>query len=166
MLLMNLEKTLLAGESILFQTKKSPIIFVMPVVWTVITLCFLLQTHQFVSGLQGLPLINSIAMLAWIPGLIAIFSWLNQGFLFLTSAFVVTNQRLIMREGFFFRHTTETRLTAIAEIKVDQSLLGQFLNFGSITINSYGGGTDVFTAILSPYTLQRKVSEISMKPSS
>ncbi|HSW71710.1 MAG TPA: PH domain-containing protein [Gammaproteobacteria bacterium] len=159
---MNPEKILLPGEAICFHTQKSPIIFTMPVVWTALTLFFFAQTHQFISGMPGLPLINSIANLAWVPGVMAVFSWLNQGLIYLTSDFIVTNQRVILREGFFSRHSTETRLAAIAEIKVDQSLVGQFLNFGSITVNSFGGNAEVFAAILSPYTFQRKVSEISL----
>jgi uncharacterized membrane protein YdbT with pleckstrin-like domain len=158
----NLDKILLANERIAFHTKKNPIIFTMPVIWTALTLFFLLQTRQFVSGLSsGLPLINSVAHLAWVPGLIALFSWLNQGLIYITSDFVVTNQRVIMREGFFVRHSSETRMSAIAEIKVEQSLLGQFMNYGSIGINSFGGGTDIFSAINSPYEFQRKVASLT-----
>ena len=155
----NLDKILLPNETISFHTKKSFIIFIMPVIWTVLTLFFLIQTQPFISGLPGLPLINSLANLTWIPGLIAIFSWLNQGLVYLTSDFIITNQRIIMREGFFFRHSTETRLAAVAEIKVDQSLLGRFMNFGNITVNSFGGGAEIFADINSPYAFQRKVSE-------
>ncbi len=158
----NLDKILLSDERITFHTRKSLIIFTMPVIWTAFTLFCLLQTSHFVAGLgSSMPLINSIATLAWLPGFVAIFSWLNQGLLYITSDFIVTNQRVILREGFFFRHSTETRLSAVAEIKVDQSLLGQVLNYGSITVNSFGGSADVFNAIRSPYAFQRKVSEIS-----
>jgi uncharacterized membrane protein YdbT with pleckstrin-like domain len=122
------------------------------------------QTRQFVSGFAGLPLLNSLANLAWIPAAIAIFSWINQGLLYITSDFIVTNQRLLLREGFFFRHSTEMRLSTIAEISVDQSLLGQIFNFGSITVNSFGGSTEVFSSIRSPNEFRRKVSEKTTNP--
>ncbi|HSW71271.1 MAG TPA: PH domain-containing protein, partial [Gammaproteobacteria bacterium] len=140
-------------------TKKSFIIFSTPIIWTMLTFFFLMRTDPFLAGFSGLPLINSLAHLAWLPGLIAIFYWLNQSLVYLTSDFIITDQRVIMREGFFSRHSTETRLAAIAEIKVDQSLLGRLMNFGSIRINSFGGGAEVFADINAPYDFQRKVSE-------
>jgi uncharacterized membrane protein YdbT with pleckstrin-like domain len=158
----NLDKILLPDERISFHTKKSIIIFTMPLVWTALTLFFLLQTRQFVHGVgAGLPLLNSISNLAWIPGIVAAFSWCNQALMYVTSDFIVTNQRVIMREGFFTRHSTETRLFTVAEIKVEQSLLGQVMNYGSISVNSFGGGSDVFAAIKSPYAFQRSVSTVS-----
>ncbi len=152
-----LDKILLPNERLSFHTKKSRIIFIMPLLWTILTFLFLFQTRLFVAGLFQ-PFINSIADLAWLPGLVAVFSWLNKGLMYVTSDFIVTNQRVIMREGFFFRHYSETRLSAVAEIKVDQSLLGRFLNYGSITVNSFGGGADLYSAIDSPYEFQKQVA--------
>lgn len=157
--MVNFSNLLLPGERISFHTKKSLIIFIMPVIWTALTVIFLLQTRPFVINPSfNMPLINSISDLAWLPGLVAVFTWLNKGLMYITSDFVVTNQRVILREGFFIRHSSITRLSAVAEIKVDQSLLGQFLNYGSITVNSFGGGDEVFSAINSPYEFQKKVA--------
>lgn len=157
----DLANLLLPDEQVAFATKKHVIIFIYPLLWTAITLVFLYLSKPFVTSNYGVPLINSIANLAWIPGIVAIYTWLTQGLIYLTSHFIVTNRRVIMREGFFFRHATETRLSAVAEIKIDQPLLGRVLNYGSITINSFGGGSEVFDLISGPYMFQRKVAENS-----
>lgn len=145
-------------EKIYFQTKKHFIIFLMPVAWSMITVFFLSQNKPLIPGIH-LPFPNNMAVLAWVPGIMAVFSWLNQGLNYLTSHFIVTNRRIIMREGFFYRHATETRLAAVAEIKINQSLLGQILNFGTVIINSFGGGAEIFDLISSPIQFQMKVSE-------
>jgi len=160
----DLRKILLTDETILFHTKKNWVIFTTPVIWTLFTLFILSQKQHFISNISGLPLINSLSTLAWLPGIIAAFTWINQWLTYITSDFLVTNQRVIMREGFFFRHATETRLSTVAEIKIDQNLVGQIFNFGSITVRNFGGGADIFYTINSPYEFQRQVAERSQKP--
>ena len=159
-----LDKLLLPDEKIVFHTKKSLIIFLYPVLWTLITAYFIYQKTAFMPYAQGLPLLKSLPSFAWVPGLIALGSWLNRGMTYLTSNFWVTNRRVIMREGFFSRHATETRLTAIAEIRVDQSLVGQALDFGSVSINSFGGGSEAFDLISAPYSFQRYTSQSVDQP--
>ena len=63
-----------------------------------------------------------------------------------------------MREGFFYRHTNETRLATISQINVNQSLLGQILNFGTVIINAFGA-FDTFTMIAKPFLFQKYVNE-------
>jgi uncharacterized membrane protein YdbT with pleckstrin-like domain len=159
----DLRKILLPGEMVAFRTQKSPIIFSLPILWTLVTLAFTIHSYQFFSQLQGSQLVNYIStLICFVPAIIAFFSWLNQGLIYVTSDFIITNQRVIMREGFFIRHSAETRLSAIAEIQVMQSLIGQLFNFGSISVNSFGGGAEIFSYIRSPYEFQKKVSEKTM----
>lgn len=146
----------ISEEKMLFQTKKHFIIFTYSIIWTVVTIIFLTQRDPLTLD-ANLLFINSMTDLAWIPGVIAASSWLNQTLNYLTSRFVVTNKRIIMREGFFFRHAVETRLATVAEVKVDQSLLGCFLNFGTLTINNFGGSSEVFAYIADPIRFQREV---------
>jgi len=89
--------------------------------------------------------------------LIAFFSSFNVWLEYITSDFVVTNRRLIMKEGFFQRKMAETRLTAISHVSVSQNLIGQLLNYGTVFINNFGGSSDNFTQIGSPVQFQRQV---------
>lgn len=159
--MLNVNKLLLTNEKISFVTRKHVIIFLKPLIWTGITLLFLWLRTPFLPGASTLPLLHSIAdvtYFAWIPGIIALLSWASQGLTYWTSIFLVTDRRVIMREGFFFLHATETNLSTISEIKIDQTLVGRILDFGSITINSFGG-REIFDLIAAPYQFQKQVAE-------
>jgi uncharacterized membrane protein YdbT with pleckstrin-like domain len=142
-----IDKNLLPDEQLIYRTKKSLIVFVTPFLWTVGAIIFLLNSNPF------------IIKAAAIFGVIALASWLNTLLLYVTSEFAITDKRVMMKEGFFFRHSNETRLTTIAKVSVTQSLLGQALNYGTVFINAFGGDTDPFTGIDSPIEFQKKLQE-------
>ena len=77
---------------------------------------------------------------------------------YITSEFAVTNKRIMMREGFFFRHMAEIRLNTLSQINVDQSLIGQMLGYGIVTLNAFGA-FDAFTMIASPVQFQKVANE-------
>jgi len=140
-----LDNNLLTDERILYRTKKHWIIFFVPAVLTIATFFFFINQNVYVSSI------------AWLPGIAAAITWVNQFLLYITSEFAVTNKRIMMREGFFFKHTNETRLTTIANASVYQSLLGQILNYGAVEIQAFGGSTDPFMLIAKPNVFQREL---------
>jgi uncharacterized membrane protein YdbT with pleckstrin-like domain len=87
----------------------------------------------------------------------AIFTGIQQWITYITSDFAVTNLRVIMREGFFIRRITDTRLNTISHVSIDQSLLGQFLNYGTVVINGFGGSQDSFVLVATPNEFQKSV---------
>jgi uncharacterized membrane protein YdbT with pleckstrin-like domain len=143
-----LDKNLLPDERILFRTKKSLIVFLYPTLWTLFS-CF-----ASVYMLDN-PI---LARIAWAPWLIALIFWLQTGLDYITSDYAVTNKRVMLREGFIYRHVNETRLNAIIQISVGQSLLGQWLNYGTILISAMGAN-DSFSQINEPRAFQQAVNE-------
>lgn len=140
-----IDKNLLPDEKVMYRTKKHFIIFLVPLLMTGFAL--------YIYTLDN-PILLRIA---WILDLAALLSWANAGLIYVTSEFAVTNKRVMMKEGFFFRHANETRLGAIAQVGIVQSLLGQLLNYGNVGINGFGGGVDVFSQIASPFAFQKSV---------
>ncbi len=151
-----IQKNLVPNEKILFQTKKSLIIFTAPVFFSILAIFFLLNANPFV---QKAAILAAIA---------AGFYWINQLLMYYFSEFAVTNIRVMMREGFFVRHTNDTRLSALANVTVNQSLIGQWLNYGTVFINSFGGASDPFRDIHNPRefekTLQSQLYSIQKNP--
>jgi uncharacterized membrane protein YdbT with pleckstrin-like domain len=143
-----IDKNLLADEKVLYRTKKHYIIFLLPFLWTATALFFLINPNPYVVRIAYILLIGSA------------FAWLNQFLLYWVSEFAITNMRVMMREGFFYRHTNETRLTAIANVGVNQSLLAQALNYGTVFINTFGGETDTFTEMNAPLKFQKQLQEL------
>lgn len=140
-----LEKDLLPDEQIIYRTKKSYIVFFMPVVW-ILAAIGLLMTPE--------PLVHKAAA---VPFFIAIITGFNQWLDYLYSDYAVTNKRILMREGFFYRHRNETRIAAIANVSVDQSLLGQLLNYGTVFIHAFGGDKDPFDSMDNPNEFQKQL---------
>lgn len=143
-----IDRNLLPGEQIVFRTRKSLIVFFFPVVWTLFSI--------FASDyMQANPMLIKIAFLPWLLALIFwCYVWLN----YITSEFVVTNKRIMMREGFFYRHSNEMRLATISQVNVDQSLLGQILNYGIVSVNAFGV-SDVYPMLAHPFAFQKYVNE-------
>lgn len=139
-----IDKNLLADEHITYRTKKNYIIFLIPVAWALAAVSCLYQANPY------------IIKAAILPGIAALLTFLQQGLTYITSEFIVTNKRIILTEGFFIRHTNETRLSTIANIGISQSLLGRLLNYGTMTINTFGSTNDTFTEIDAPYRFQRE----------
>lgn len=143
-----INKNLIADEKVLYHTKKHFIIFLVPFFWTLFALFFLMNANPF------------IVKISYVLVLLSSLSWLNQFLLYSASEFAITNKRIMMREGFFYRHTNETRLSAVANVGVNQSLLAQTLNYGTLFINTFGGETDTFTEISAPIQFQKKLQEL------
>lgn len=143
-----IDRNLLPDEQIVFRTKKHLIIFFFPVIWTVLAFY---ATSYFADNIV-------LSKLSSLPWLLALIFWSYTGLIYLTSEFAVTNKRIMMREGFFYRHTNEMRLNTISQVNVDQSLLGQILNYGIVSINAFGV-SDSYPGIAKPGLFQRHVNE-------
>jgi uncharacterized membrane protein YdbT with pleckstrin-like domain len=140
-----LDRSLLPDEQITYRTKKHWIIFTIPVVTLLITLLFLINPNPYVTKV------------AFFPALAALVVWINTTLNYVTSEFAVTNKRVLMKEGFFVRHMNETRLATISNVNINQSLLGQILNYGTISINTFGGDNDPFSEIAFPIEFQKQL---------
>ena len=143
-----IDQNLLPEERILFRTKKHVIVFFLPLVWTGVAL--------YLYKVMGQN--PFLVRFTWVPLLLAALFWGVQWLEYITADFAVTNKRIMMREGFFIRHTNETRLATVSQVTVEQSLLGQLLNYGMVAINTFGG-VDAFSLIVAPFTFQKYVNE-------
>lgn len=138
---------LLPEEIILYETKKHIILFITPVIWTLATLVFLMMSNEYITKIT------------FVPAIIALCSWINELLNYYIAEFVITNKRILMREGFFFKHTNEMRLSAISNVTVNQSFLGQLLQYGTVIIYPFSGDKDPFLNISDPTIFQKKLQE-------
>lgn len=139
-----IDRNLLPDERIQFRTGKHLIIFLYPV------LLGILAVYAF----QYMHANEMFGRVEWALPLVALLFFASVWLNYITSEFVVTNKRIMMREGFFVRHMAELRIQTISQINVEQDLIGQVLGYGSIGLNAFGA-TDVFTTIANPSAFQR-----------
>lgn len=145
---MNEKAFLLPDEKVLFRTRKHVIIFIFPIIVTILAIyfSFYMQANPY------------LIKLFWAPWLIALIFWAQASLEYITSHFIVTNKRLLMREGFFTRHANEIRLATVSQVSIDQSLVGQLFDYGKVSIHAFGA-FDAYPLIAKPFIFQKSVNE-------
>lgn len=81
-----------------------------------------------------------ISILALIAPVIGVIVFLMIMIPIWTTEIGVTNQRIILKQGFIRRLTSELQLRSIEEVNVDQGILGRIFGYGRINI--FGTGDD------------------------
>ena len=143
-----IDRNLLPSERIMFRTKRSKILFFYPLVLLVLSI-------YVTSYMLQNPILAKVVLAPWIvTGILFAYAFLE----YATSEYAVTDKRIMMREGFFTRRANEVRLTAISQVNVDQTLIGQILNYGTVSINAFGA-SDAYPLISHPHQFQRTVNQ-------
>ncbi|HTR78395.1 MAG TPA: PH domain-containing protein [Gemmatimonadaceae bacterium] len=62
----------------------------------------------------------------------------------------VTNRRIIVKHGFIRRDTIEMALNKVESVRVEQSVMGRLLDYGSIIVVGTGSTLDPITFIARP----------------
>ena len=71
----------------------------------------------------------------------------------------VTNRRVLVKVGIITCRSIEIMLSKIESIRVDQSLMGRMLSFGTIVVRGTGGTPEPFANIADPMEFRRQVQE-------
>lgn len=140
------DNNLIAGESVLYRTRRHWIVLVVPFVLAFLLLPGALSLTFATRGGFGL------VMLAIVVGLAAI------GILRRTSAeMAVTNKRVIVKQGVLRQSSLEIPFSKIESIAVTQGVLGRMAGYGDIVIRGTGGTPEPFTKIASPLEFRHQV---------
>jgi membrane protein YdbS with pleckstrin-like domain len=78
---------------------------------------------------------------------------------YFTSDFVVTNQRVLVKDGVVNRRSLEILLVKVESVSVSQPILGRVFGYGTVCIGGTGGTKESFPAIASPLDFCRHVRE-------
>jgi uncharacterized membrane protein YdbT with pleckstrin-like domain len=70
----------------------------------------------------------------------------------------VTNLRVVHKTGFIKRRTFEMSLDKVESVDVNQSILGRILNYGDVTVNGVGEGTETIRTIASPLAFRNSIT--------
>jgi uncharacterized membrane protein YdbT with pleckstrin-like domain len=153
-----LKKVLADDERILYAVRQHPLFFLRHISWSLI---FLITVFAVVLWAQlglapGNPsmslgyvfLVIPIVMIWW-----AYLVWKN-------NAFIVTGHRVIQIRGVFNKEVVDSLLEKINDVKTDQSLLGQWFDYGDIGIlTANETGNNIFHQISAPLKFKRAMME-------
>jgi uncharacterized membrane protein YdbT with pleckstrin-like domain len=148
------ERHLLADERVLYKTRLHWILYLKPLLLTVVGGALTVALAQ-VSDPPWL----------WYAGLavalIGALWWAVRWIELRTSEFAVTSMRLIFKVGLVARYTTELLLAKVETISVTQSLPGRLLNYGDLTVTGTGGAREVFARVHDPVAFRNEVQRAS-----
>jgi uncharacterized membrane protein YdbT with pleckstrin-like domain len=136
-----IESNLLADETVVYKVRLHWIIF-----WKVCVVIILGIIFLFIQ-----PIIGGITIL------IGVLGSLSPIISYASSEFGVTNKRVIIKVGFVRRKTLELLLQHVEAISVDQTVMGRFLDYGSVTLSGTGGVREVFHNIAAPLEFRRRI---------
>ncbi len=95
-------------------------------------------------------------LLAWLAliflgvFLIGVFIWAKELIRLSSEEAVVTNRRVVLKQGVFTIRVDEVTLNAIEGAHIDQSILGRIFNYGRITIRGSGDTHLLFPTLADP----------------
>jgi uncharacterized membrane protein YdbT with pleckstrin-like domain len=79
---------------------------------------------------------------------------------YITSEYVITNRRVIIKVGLIARNTLEMNLSKIESVNVNQTIIARILGYGSITIIGTGGTRETFYGISRPMGFRKRFQEL------
>jgi uncharacterized membrane protein YdbT with pleckstrin-like domain len=138
------DSNLLPDEKVVGRARLHKIVFLWPVVLTVLGIG--LYGERSNGGSVG----NFFFLLAAISGAVS-------GLRYMSSEFAVTDKRVIIKVGVLRRRSLELLRAKIEGIAVDQSLLGRMLGYGDIAVTGTGGTKERFNNIAGPIEFRRAV---------
>lgn len=157
-----IEKTLVAGERVVYRTRLHWIVMLGHVV-----LSLLLVAGAAALGFyayrnhEGLPLNElhvaeggAIALL-----FIGLLVWLMGSVRRHATEMAVTTRRVVVKTGLASRRTVEMLLNKVETIEVTEPGMGRMLGYGSITLIGTGGTAEPFHKIAHPLEFRTRVQE-------
>ncbi|APH53321.1 putative membrane associated protein [Granulibacter bethesdensis] len=67
---------------------------------------------------------------------------------------VVTDRRVIHKQGVLVRRTVDINVVRIESVDVEQGLLGRWLGYGDVTLRGTGGGMETIRRVARPLDLR------------
>lgn len=78
---------------------------------------------------------------------------------------IISDRRIIHQTGLVARRMEEISARRIAEVNIDQSVMGRILDFGKLHINDVGSGAITLPDLDNPLELKKAIDTIALKQS-
>jgi len=150
-----IDEILQPGEKVLYSTN-AHWMFYLPAIGAWIVVAILLIVSFVAAAIPALMLVCWAS--AAVVAIAALFWTLKAWFHRWTTETDVTNMRVVHKTGFIKRRTFEMALDKIESVDVNQSILGRLLNYGDVTVNGVGEGTETIPTIASPLAFRSAIT--------
>lgn len=139
------QNNLQAGEEIKYKADIHWYIFVYPTV-------LLLLGAFFSSARPGF--VYYVGLFLLLSGLLQL---IKRVLLKTGAEYVVTNKKVILKSGMLSRDALELILSKCEGLRINQSVMGRILGFGSIVVTT-GGATNTFNFVADPLRFRNEIN--------
>ena len=150
-----IDEILQPGEKVLYSTN-AHWMFSLPAIAAWIVVAVLLLGSFAAAAIPALMLVCWAS--AAVVAVAALFWTLRAWFHRWTTETDVTNMRVVHKTGFIKRRSFEMALDKIESVDVDQSILGRLMNYGDVTVNGVGEGTQNIPTIAAPLAFRSAIT--------
>jgi uncharacterized membrane protein YdbT with pleckstrin-like domain len=162
------EKNLVAGETLLYQTRHHWIVLLGPALLSLLLgvsgLGLLGESIASMPGKSqtsgstgihagGLGIIGLILLVAAAGTLAYGIAKRN------ATEMAVTNKRVLIKTGLASRRTLDVMLSRVESIGVEETVIGRLLSYGTVVVRGTGGTPEAFVLIDHPQEFRRAVQE-------
>jgi len=147
------EKVLQPGEAVAFKGTIHWLIYLPAILFALLAVSI-----AVVEAIWGTPDSSGpIAIFAISVMIISVLSFIRAWFRRFTTEIAVTDRRVIFKQGFIRRQTTEMNMSKVESVDVDQSILGRVFDYGDILVRGTGVGLEPLTMIAHPLAFRNAV---------
>jgi uncharacterized membrane protein YdbT with pleckstrin-like domain len=157
-----IEKNLVPGESVVYQTKLHWVVMLWHIVLSVLLLelpalglLFYAMNHEQMDPQARHLMIGGAIALLLISGIVISAGALKRN----ATEMAVTNRRVVVKTGIASRKTIEMLLNKIESIEVNESGMGRVWGYGSITLIGTGGTSEPFHLMANPLQFRNQVQQ-------
>jgi len=155
------EKHLIEGETIIYETRLHWIVLIAPIVLG--SLFALTGVGMFVlSGRASADQATAHQSLMAIGAaffLVALIFIVRGVVMRNATEMTVTNKRVFVKVGLAARRTIELLLSRVESIGVEESVMGRMLGYGTVIVHGTGGTPEVFNMIAHPLEFRTQVQQ-------
>jgi uncharacterized membrane protein YdbT with pleckstrin-like domain len=156
-----IEQNLSSGENVLYQTRLHWVVMIAPFCGAVVVaavgiglLIGALPTFSEQGSNSGTLAAVGVVLFVVAAVIVAVAFWRRS-----KTEMAVTNRRVLVKVGLVSHASIEIMLAKIESIRVEQSVTGRILGFGTIVVRGTGGTPEPFLKIAHPLEFRRQVQE-------
>ena len=142
------------GERVLYSTNEHWVFFLPAIGAWLVAVTFLALWYLLAAG----ALTFVCLALAAVAGLVALYWTVTAWFHRWTTETDITDMRVVHKTGFIKRRTFEMSLAKVESVDVNQSILGRLMNYGDVTIQGVGEGTQTISTIGAPLGFRNAIT--------
>lgn len=134
-------------NNIVYQAHLHLIVFL----WPALLLCITAYVAFAYPQLHVLSYIIGLCSLLWLAA---------TALTYLSSYLIIKNKQVILCTGILMRQTVDIPLSKIECIDIRQSIIGSFLDYGSLVVTGTGGSRQVIDYLNKPLTCRRYIEQL------